>query len=292
MSFSVCAYAKINLTLDVLRKRLDGYHEIETVMQAISLHDCLEFFPAKDIILTVEGLNVPLGEKNLVFQTAVRLREYTDCQDGVHIYLRKIIPVAAGLGGGSTDAAATLQGLNYFWKTGLSQEKLKLLGASLGSDIPFCLLAGVKNEPFSAFTALAKGRGELLTALPPAPRMGVVLVKLPFEVSTAEVYGHFNLEQVKVKPDTRGMIRAYENGNGQRIALLLANVLETVTLKMYPEIEVVKKEMLAAGAKGSLMTGSGPTVFGLTPDLKTAESVANRLARKGREVLVAAFLPL
>lgn len=290
MALSLPAYAKINLTLDVLGKRADRYHEIETVMQAISLHDCLEFFPAEDITLSAEGFHIPLGKENLVLQAAVLLRKYTSCQAGVHIHLKKVIPLAAGLGGGSADAAATLQGLNCFWKTGLSQEEIKLLGTSLGSDIPFCLLAGVKKETSSIFTALARGRGELLTPLPPAPEVGVVLVNFPFEVSTAEVYSRFDLAQVKVKPDTQGMIKALEDGNIQKITLLLANVLETVTLKMYPEIEVVKQEMLTAGAKGALMTGSGPTVFGLTPDLKTAESVADKLTRKGYETMVATFL--
>ncbi len=279
MILKVPARAKINLTLDVLWKRPDGYHEVEMVMQSIELHDQLEFSPTgeDDISLAVVGSSVPPGEDNLVYRAASLLRAYCKIRTGVHIRLVKNIPVEAGLGGGSADAAVTLVSLNKMWGLGLSLSELLTLGEQLGSDVPFCLVGG---------TALAKGRGEKLEQLSPCPRLGLVLVKPPFGISTASVYGAFSTGSVQVKPDSRAMSEAIFEGSLSRIAGLLANALEPVAIRMHPDILSIKKKLIKAGAINAVMSGSGPTVFGLAADLEAAHLVAGRYQGSGEQVLV------
>ncbi len=271
------ARAKINLTLDVLGKRSDGYHEVEMVMQTIELHDRLEFSPGSGgISLSVEG-DVPSDESNLAYRAAELIRSYGNIRGGINIRLVKAIPVAAGLGGGSADAAVTLAVLNKLWRTGLSISELMQLGEQLGSDVPFCLLGG---------TALARGRGEQLERLPPCPRLGLVLIKPPFGVSTAAVYRAFTPGSAVKMPDNRAMVKAIREGNIAGIVKNLANALEPVTFKMHPEAVRVKEKLMKAGALGTLMSGSGPTVFGLTRDLESARAVAARYDRTDEQVLV------
>ncbi len=272
------ARAKINLTLDVLYKRQDGYHEIETVMQSIGLHDRLEFRPAGGgISLVVEGKGVPRGADNLVFRAAELVRSRTGTKKGVAIHLTKAIPVAAGLGGGSADAAVTLSVLNKMWEAGFSPAELLKLGEQLGADVPFFLQGG---------TALARGKGERLERLPPCPALGLVLVKPPFGVQTAAVYRVCSPGQALVKPGTRAMLEAIREGNAAGIAKRLANALEPVVFGMYPQIAQIKERLMKAGAIGALMSGSGPTVFGLTADLESARALAGRYSEPGMQVIV------
>ncbi|MDD2553302.1 MAG: 4-(cytidine 5'-diphospho)-2-C-methyl-D-erythritol kinase [Desulfotomaculaceae bacterium] len=280
MTITAVARAKINLTLDILGQRPDGYHEVEMVMQSIELHDSIEFTSAgRGIILAVEGADLDPGPDNLVCRAAELLRRRGKIKSGVKIRLVKAIPVAAGLGGGSANAAAALKGLNELWETRLSLSELMSLGAQLGSDVPFCLLNG---------TALATGRGEQLEQLPPCPRLGLVLVKPQLSVSTASVYRAYTPGPGVNRPDNRAMISAIRDKDISSIAQNLANALESVTTRMHPEIERVKAKLIQAGALGVLMSGSGPTVFGLAADQETARAIADRYKSAGEEVFVTA----
>lgn len=278
MVITVLARAKVNLTLDVLEKRPDGYHEVEMVMQSVELHDCLEFRPAdKGISIIVEGSDLLPYADNLVYRAADLIRQNGGIRSGVNVRLKKNIPVAAGLGGGSADAAATLKALNDMWKIGLSTAELMSLGEQLGADVPFCLIGG---------TALARGKGEQLIELPPCPRLGLVLIKPPFSVSTGSVYRAFKFGPMVEKPDNQVMIEAIRKRDITGIAGSLGNALESVTVKMHPEIAGIKEKLMEAGALGALMSGSGPTVFGLAPDLESARSVAARYKKSDEQVLV------
>jgi 4-diphosphocytidyl-2-C-methyl-D-erythritol kinase len=242
------------------------------------LCDRLEFSPgAGGISLAVEGGGVPPVEENLVYRAAELIRSYGKIKAGAHIRLIKAIPVAAGLGGGSADAAATLAALNKMWEMGLSLSELMLLGGQLGADVPFCLLGG---------TALARGKGEKLEQLLPCPRLGLVLVKPPFGVSTAAVYRAFVPGAAVKRPDNRAMVKAVAEGKVSAIVENLCNVLEPVTAKMHPEIASIKEKLGEAGVLGALMSGSGPTVFGLAESLEAARTVAARYMGPGGQVLV------
>ncbi|MDT3698751.1 MAG: 4-(cytidine 5'-diphospho)-2-C-methyl-D-erythritol kinase [Thermincola sp.] len=266
------ARAKINLTLDVLHKRPDGYHEVEMIMQTIDLSDSvsLEAVP-QNIFVTTDHPLLVAGESNIAYKAARLIKEKFDVRTGVRIHITKRIPVAAGLAGGSTDAAAVLLGLNRLWGLGLTLETLAELGGQIGSDVPFCVLGG---------TALARGRGELLTTLPELPEMWLVLVKPAIEVSTAEVYKNFNQAKVKQRPDTTAVVRAVWDGDAARIRNSLVNVLESVTLSMYPEVSRIKEVMSAVGISSVLMSGSGPTVFGIVENRDVAEGCAKALEQR------------
>ena len=278
MVIKVMARAKVNLTLDVLGKRPDGYHEVEMVMQSVELHDSLEFSPTdREIEITVEGSDLSPGADNLVYRAAELMRLRGGVRSGVKVLLKKSIPVAAGLGGGSADAAAALKALNEMWGVGLSMSELILLGEQLGADVPFCLMGG---------TALASGKGEQVLRLPPCPPLGLVLVKPPFSVSTGSVYQAFRFGQRIRRPDNRAMIEAIRANDASGIVSCLANALESVTTRMHPEITGIKEKLIKAGASGALMSGSGPTVFGLTQDLASAWSVAARYKKSDEQLLV------
>ena len=269
------APAKINLTLDILKKRADGYHEVETVMQTIALGDTIHITEAADIEVECDHPAVPPGRANLAARAAEALCERAGIRRGARIRITKRIPVAAGLAGGSTDAAAVLRGLNMFWELALPEQCLFELAGQLGSDVAFCLLGG---------TALGQGRGEKLTLLPPLPRFGVIIVKMPFAVSTKAVYQQFRLNPA-VKPTTNKMLQALQTGNRGAVMAAMSNMLEQVTLLMHPEIVQVKERLKRAGVQGVLMSGSGPTVFGLTETKEEAERSARRLTG-GFEVFV------
>lgn len=250
------APAKINLSLDVLYKRQDGYHEVEMVMTMVDLADRIEMqeLPRDTIIISSQAGYIPLDEKNLAFQAAKLIKERYDVKRGVYIHLDKKIPVAAGLAGGSSDAAATLRGLNKLWGLNISADELKRLGAELGSDVPFCVAGG---------TAIARGRGEKLETIETPPQCWVVLAKPPINVSTSEIYGKLNVKEIGRHPQTEMLVQAIKEKNFERLCSSLDNVLEEVTMALYPEVRQLKEVMLKLGADGALMSGSGPTVFGL-----------------------------
>ncbi|GAX88673.1 4-(cytidine 5'-diphospho)-2-C-methyl-D-erythritol kinase [Effusibacillus lacus] len=277
------AKAKINLTLDVLFKRADGYHEVEMVMQTVDLSDqlLLEERDDNQIVLSCGVPYIPLDNRNLAYKAAALLRERYGIRKGIHITIDKQIPVAAGLAGGSSDGAAALRGLNRLWNLGLTLEELAELGAELGSDVPFCIYGG---------TAIARGRGEIIERLPAAPPLWVVLVKPPITVSTADVYGNLKVDEIDSHPDTLGMIQALASGNPERIVSGLGNVLEQVTFKMHPEVERLKSQIVKFGAMGALMSGSGPTVFGITDRESRAQRIYNALRGFSKEVYLTRFL--
>lgn len=249
----VKAPAKINLSLDVLHKRPDGYHEVEMIMTTIDLADRLELslLDKDEIHIVSHNRFVPDDHRNLAFQAAKLLKKRFGVKQGVTIEIEKTIPVAAGLAGGSSDAAATLRGLNKLWKLGLSIDELAELGAEIGSDVSFCVYGG---------TALAKGRGEKITELPVPPTCWVILAKPFIGVSTADVYRRLDLKKMK-HPDTKKMIEAINMKNYSQVCDNVGNVLEEVTLNLHPEVAQIKEQMKRFGADAVLMSGSGPTVF-------------------------------
>jgi 4-diphosphocytidyl-2-C-methyl-D-erythritol kinase len=250
------APAKINLSLDVLYKREDGYHEVEMVMTMVDLADRIEMqeLQRDTIIISSQAGYIPLDEKNLAFQAARLIKDRYEVKKGVYIHLDKKIPVAAGLAGGSSDAAATLRGLNRLWELDIPEEELQRLGADLGSDVPFCISGG---------TAVARGRGEMLERIPSPPQCWVVLAKPPINVSTSEIYGKLNAGEIKRGPASPAIVQAIYGKNFDSLCEGLGNVLEDVTLPLYPEVRHLKECMQRLGADGVLMSGSGPTVFGL-----------------------------
>jgi 4-diphosphocytidyl-2-C-methyl-D-erythritol kinase len=278
LALELFAPAKINLTLDVLGKRPDGYHELETVMQTVSLGDTIELADASGIEVISEHPAVPKGPENLAYRAAALVQEHAGIKRGVRIIIKKRIPVAAGLAGGSTDAAAVLKGLDKLWSLGLPENDLLVLASQLGSDVAFCLHGG---------TALGKGRGEQLTSLPPMPKFGVVLVKLPIAVSTKEVYQRYRRDEMQ-KPTTAAMVSALQQCNRQSIMKAMSNMLESVTIPMHPEIAEIKEQMHKAGAQAVLMSGSGPTVFGLTETVHGAEKVAGYMRERMRDAVYTA----
>ncbi|SHK34685.1 4-(cytidine 5'-diphospho)-2-C-methyl-D-erythritol kinase [Desulforamulus aeronauticus] len=282
MGLTIKAHGKINLTLDVLSRRPDGYHDVEMIMQSIALHDTLRIEDQEEeIMLTAAGQPVSIDEDNLIIKAARLLQQQTGTQRGAKIHLQKEIPVAAGLAGGSTDAAATLRGLNELWQLGLSRKQLMELGVRLGADVPFCLLGG---------TAIARGIGEELTPLPAAPNFGVVLVKPAFGVSTAAVYRGLNVASLRQHPRTNSMVDALRFGQLSAVADELGNVLESVTLGLYPELQEIKETLTEVGCQGVLMSGSGPTIFGLTEDAAAAIKLARQLALPNCKVVATAMV--
>lgn len=277
------AAAKINLTLDVLRKRDDGYHEVEMIMTMVDLADRIEMqeLPRDTIIISSQAGYIPLDEKNLAFQAAKLIKDRYEVKQGVYIHLDKKIPVAAGLAGGSSDAAATLRGLNRLWRLGIADEELRKLGAELGSDVPFCVTGG---------TAVARGRGEKLEFVDSPPGCWVVLAKPPINVSTADVYGKLRADRIERHPDTAAVLQAIRNKDFQALCGGLGNVLEEVTLSLYPEVRQLKNCMMRLGADGVLMSGSGPTVFGLCAKESKAVRVTNGLRGFCKEVYAVRLL--
>jgi len=259
------APAKINLTLDVLRKRSDGYHEVEMIMTTVDLSDRIGLENRADSKIQIISADryVPDDHRNLAYQAAKLLKDTYGIASGVTILLEKKIPVAAGLAGGSSDAAATLKGLNQLWDLGLSLDKLAEHGAKIGSDVSFCVYGG---------TALATGRGEKIEHLPSPPNCWIILAKPSIGVSTADVYGGLKMDRV-IHPNTREMIRAITEKDYGLMCSSMGNALESVTLGLYPEVSLLKEQMIKFGADAVLMSGSGPTVFGLVQH----ESRVNRI---------------
>lgn len=252
------ALAKINLGLDVLRRREDGYHEVRMIMQTIGLSDELEIRKIKQPGIQVETnlYYLPTNENNLVYKAAQLLKDEFGLRDGIGIRLRKRIPVAAGMAGGSSDAAAVLWGMNQMYKLGLSRQELMDRGVKLGADVPYCVLRG---------TALAEGIGEKLSVLPPMPKCYILIAKPGISVSTKFVYENLHANDLRPEqhPDVDAMIRAMEKKDLGLLASRMGNVLETVTVPAYPMIDEIKRFMVEYGALGAMMSGSGPTVFGI-----------------------------
>ncbi|MDE6626964.1 MAG: 4-(cytidine 5'-diphospho)-2-C-methyl-D-erythritol kinase [Lachnospiraceae bacterium] len=250
------AYAKINLGLDVVRKREDGYHEVRMIMQTIKLFDKLSLrIIDEDVIRMKTNLGfLPVNENNLVYKAIKLLKDTYHVDKGMEIDLYKCIPVAAGLAGGSSDCAAALVGASKLFGLGLDKEELMKEGVKLGADVPYCILRG---------TALSEGIGEVLTPLPPIPECYVLIAKPPISVSTKFVYEHLDAQGLTVHPDIDGMVKAIREGSLSGIAKRMENVLETVTIPEYPVIDEIKKCMFECGTLNAMMSGSGPTVFGL-----------------------------
>lgn len=258
------AHAKINLGLDIIGRRQDGYHLLRMVMQTLALCDLVrvERLPGETGIRTsTESSLVPDDERNLAWRAAKLLTDTFSLSDGISVSIEKRIPVAAGLAGGSADAAAVLVGVSREFRLGLTEKELRELGLSLGADVPYCLTGG---------TLLSEGIGEILTpVLPPFPSCGVLLAKPPEGVSTAEVYRAYDsLEEKPEHPDIDGLAAAIRSGSLSSVCGRLGNVLEAVTIPRLPVIREIKDFLISAGAEGVLMSGSGPTVFGLFPDLR------------------------
>lgn len=257
------APAKINLGLDVVRRREDGYHEVKMIMQSIRLFDrlTLKKTRAPGISLTTNLHFLPVNEDNLVYKSARLLMEEFGITEGLSIFLDKRIPVAAGMAGGSTDAASCMLAMNRLFHLGLSLEELKTRGVTLGADIPYCLQKG---------TALSEGIGEILSPLPAAPDCYVLIAKPGFHVSTKFVYSNLVLDENTVHPDIDKMLDCIQNRDLHGLCHNMANILETVTIPAHPDIALIKQTMMENGALGALMSGSGPTVFGIYEDQKEA----------------------
>lgn len=264
------ARAKINLGLDVLRKREDGYHEVRMIMQTIQLYDKIDLTLSEEpgIRIQTNLPYLPVNEDNLVYKAARLLMDEFSVSQGVDIRLRKYIPVAAGMAGGSSDAAAVLVGVNKLFALGLSKKDLMERGAKIGADVPFCVMRG---------TALAEGIGEKLTPLPPLSGCCLVIAKPKISVSTKFVYGNLKADELTQHPDIDGQIEALKNGDLKALCRRMGNVLETVTVPAYPVIGKIKKAMLEYGALGSLMSGSGPTVFGIFEEEEAAKKACEFL---------------
>lgn len=275
------ARAKINLSLDLLGKRDDGFHEIETIMQSLELADEVEISEIESgIKLQVDSAeNVPVDEKNLAWKAAVAVSKYCGENFNVAINLTKKIPSAAGLAGGSSDAAAVIRGMNKLFNLKLTTEKLCKIGEEVGSDVPFCIVGG---------TCLSAGRGEILTKLPDFKKYFVVLVKLRGEISTAWAFKTFDeipAEKI-IHPQTQEIIKLFNSGEYEKAFAKCGNVFEEVATKKFPAIKKYKEKMLEAGARFALMSGSGPTVFALAKDENTAEKIASKVEGQGAKIFI------
>lgn len=273
------AYAKLNLTLDILRRRSDGYHDLQMVMQSIDLADELTITPAQGAgTMSTTLTYLPNDGRNLAQMAAAAFRQAAGTGPEVDISIRKRIPVCAGMAGGSSDAAAVLRAMNALTGRPFSPERLAEIGAAVGSDVPYCVLGG---------TALAEGRGELLTPLPPLPACHVVVCKPPFPISTPQLFGRVDVRRIPRRPDTAGLLAALSAGDLSGVARRMYNVFEDVLEpRRQAEINAIKAALIDCGALGAAMTGSGPTVFGLFDDPAAARSAQLRLSETYQEVFL------
>jgi len=273
----VKARAKINLSLDITGKREDGYHEISTVMQTVALHDAMHikkiYKPDYHLKVVSNLAWLPDDERNLAYRAAKYLKDRFDIAEGIFINIEKVIPASAGLGGGSADCAAALLGIRNLFKLPLTDDELCELSVQFGADVPFCVMRGCAH---------ATGIGEILQPLPQLPYMHIVLAKPPVIVSTEEVFRDFDIDTVTKRPDTQGLIDGIENRDLSEICAGMANVLESVTAKKHPIINDLKAFLMDKGAEVAMMTGSGPTVFGIFNGRKAAEEAAKALKKAYR----------
>ena len=269
--------AKINLSLDILGKREDGYHEISTIMQTISLYDKVKIKKSSDFSISVEGADLPLDDNNIALKSAKIMLEKYNIQGGVEINIEKSIPISAGLAGGSSDAAGVILGINKIYNLNLSDKELMEVGALVGSDVSYLIKKG---------TALCTGRGEKVEILRPLTGYKVLIAKPNISVSTKWVYNNLNLKNIEKRPDTNLLLNSIENNDINSISENLINVLETVTIPKYKVIEDIKKTMESYGSIGSIMSGSGPTVFGVFKD-DSINNCFNELKKIYSEVYIA-----
>ncbi len=271
-TIKIKARAKINLTLDVLGRRENGYHDVEMIMQQINLYDIvtIRVIDSKELVLSCSDAFLPVDDKNIAYKAAELMIETFDIACGFEIHIEKNIPIAAGLAGGSTNAAAVIKGIDALCHLNLDLEMMQRLGFKLGADVPFCFLEGC---------AVARGLGEILTPIKGFEHAWMVLVKPNFGVSTKDVYTGLKLEAIKVHPRTDDMILALENQNRKAILSGLSNVLETVTLELYPKVSEVKALLCSYGADGVLMSGSGPTVYGVFGSYERAKTAHKKLKK-------------
>ncbi len=282
-SYLIKAYAKINLGLDVVRRLENGYHEVRMIMQTVGIHDELMLKRTeKGITVTTDSGELPTDENNLIYKAAKLMLETYHITSGIHIHLKKNIPVAAGMAGGSTDAAATFKGINRLFDLDCTLEELMKLGVQIGADVPYCVMGG---------TALAEGIGEKLTSLNPAPDCYLLVAKPDIQVSTKYVYEHLDAEGIKKHPDIDGMVEAIWEESLQGILDRMGNVLESVTVEKYPIIQKIKDRMRELGALNSLMSGSGPTVFGIFISERQAREAYVQMEKEGlaKQLFVTTF---
>lgn len=282
------AYAKINLGLDVIRRRPDGYHEVKMIMQTVGIYDVLTFRKKEQLegspqitialeLKETQGMAfskeaLPCDKSNLIYKAAALIMEAYDIKEGVEITLQKNIPIAAGMAGGSTDAAAVFHGLNELFSLSMSLEDMKKLGVKIGADVPYCIMGG---------TALSEGIGEILTPLPAPPKAHLLIAKPDINVSTKFVYENLHADTLQFHPDIDGMVEALKAESLTGITDRMSNVLETVTVKEYPVINQIKEEMIKSGARNALMSGSGPTVFGVYENAEAAKKAYETVKELG-----------
>ena len=305
------AYGKVNLGLDITGRREDGYHLVRMVMQSVDIFDTLTFEKIETntyisnsgidelndtgagesvddvknteklpiIITATNDPSLSLGEDNLIYKAARLLMDRFSITDGVRISLTKEIPIAAGMAGGSSDCAATLKGINELFELGLSEEELREIGVTLGADVPYCIMGG---------TALSEGIGEILTRLPDIPKVTFLIAKPEFGISTKEAYGAFDsiLEDEVKHPDIDGMVEAVRSGDLSGITQRLGNVLEQASIPAHPQIDEIKKIMVENGAEAALMSGSGPTVFGIFAETENGRNTETDTAVDSAEKIV------
>lgn len=275
----VKAYAKINLGLDVVGKLENGYHLLRTIMQQIDLYDTITLSKTEncgEIMISSDSGEVPADESNLAYRAAKRMMEQFPIKEGVSIHLEKRIPVAAGMAGGSSDAAGVMLGMNQLFSLGATNEQLQEIGVKIGADVPFCIKGG---------TALAEGIGEKMTTIDKVPKMHIVVAKPPIMVSTKEVFENLAIHELK-HPDTQALLEAFAQDDLDKAIANIGNVLETVTVKKYPIIEELKSAMKTLGAAGAFMSGSGPTVFGIFKEEKAAKEAELKLKEQYPAVFV------
>lgn len=272
------AYGKINLSLDVISRREDGYHNLRMIMQNIELHDVISVMKTTDKIkLTCNRKELPIDKKNLAYRAAELFIDNYNVRGGVEIHIEKNIPMAAGLAGGSTDAAAVLRAMRSLYRPEMEDDELMELGLSIGADVPYCIVGG---------TALCEGIGEKVTKLKSFKNHILVLVKPSFGVSTKEVYESLKVDSIAEHPDTEFLIRSVENNDLASISSNMKNVLEEVTLKKHTVLKEIKEEAVKMGALGSLMSGSGPTVFAFFDDMLKAQMYYDRMKKSYEEVFI------
>lgn len=279
-SISLKSRAKINLSIDVIGKREDGYHIVEMIMQTIDLYDDIKLKELEEdnIIIKSECSYIPLNEDNIVYKAAKLIKEKMDIKKGIEIFIKKNIPVAAGMAGGSSNAAAVLVGLNELWKLGLSKDELRDLGLKLGADVPFCIEGG---------TALAEGIGEKLTYIKGINKdVNILVCKPDIFVSTKEVYQYLDIKNIEKRPDNKLLIEKLKNDDIVSVSNNMVNVLEEVTSKKYSDIKVIEDIIAKNGAMGTMMSGSGPTVFGFFDNEEKAKRARVELLENYSQVYV------
>ncbi len=277
------APAKINLTLDVINKRDDGFHEVEMIMTMIDLVDRISLEEREDgkVVIETTSSIIPTDERNIVYKAAKLLMAEFEINKGIHIFLEKKIPTSAGLGGGSSDAAATLRGVNKLWNLNLTKEQLENYGAQIGSDVPFCVGGG---------TAIARGRGELLEQLEPMPAGWILLAKPAVSVSTKVIYNSLDHRNINKHPETKQMIEAIRSKDLSAISYLLYNVLQPVTFDLYPEVRILAQQMQEYGVGNLVMSGSGPTLYTLSNRESSLNKAYNALRGFCEDVYVTRLL--